>query len=626
MLERIRSYFAPAVPEDEEQARSAALLNTILLTALALSCVFMFLVPVVSPNPLFSWIITGSLLLPQVGALLLLRLGRVRSAGLLFSSALWVIITLSALFAGGVRSASFSVYTVIVLAAGLLLGWRVGSLFVGLSVLAGLGMLCAESHDLLPAPLIANTSLSLWTAQTSALVAAVALLYLVTRSILEALERARRHERAMAAANRELEAEIADREWAESALRQRERFLSLLSDITRTALETPNFPVMLQNVADRLADLFEADGSYLALWDEATGRPVPVAAYGEWRQNYSSVRVEPGERTVTYSVLRAARPLVIEDVYDTPYLSPRLARLFPDRSLLGLPLLAGDQKLGAVLIAFNEPHHFTPNEIARGEQAAAEISLAMANARLVEKLQEHVAELEAQNEELDAFAHTVAHDLQNPLSLIIGFAETLEKDYARLSSSELESYLRTIAQSSRRTGNIVDELLLLAGVRRMQVEIQPLEMAGIVAQALRRLADATEQHQAEVVLPEGWPVAMGYRPWVEEVWVNYLSNAIKYGGRPPLVELGAEVQPDGLVRFWVRDNGRGLTPEEQAQLFVPFTKLAQVRAGGHGLGLSIVRRIVGRLGGQVGAESDGVPGRGSLFFFTLPGVISQAGG
>ncbi len=115
-------------------------------------------------------------------------------------------------------------------------------------------------------------------------------------------------------------------------------------------------------------------------------------------------------------------------------------------------------------------------------------------------------------------------------------------------------------------------------------------------------------------------MALGYGPWVEEVWANYLSNAIQYGGRPPRVELGATEQADGMVRFWVRDNGPGLTPEEQARLFTPFTRLDQVRAKGHGLGLSIVRRIVEKLGGQVGVESE--VGRGSVFTFTLPGMDS----
>jgi len=87
-----------------------------------------------------------------------------------------------------------------------------------------------------------------------------------------------------------------------------------------------------------------------------------------------------------------------------------------------------------------------------------------------------------------------------------------------------------------------------------------------------------EEYQGEVIWPDTWPVALGYGPWVEEVWVNYLSNAIKYGGQPPRVELGATVQVDGMVCFWVRDNGRGLTPEEQARLFTPFTHFGQVSA------------------------------------------------
>ena len=110
---------------------------------------------------------------------------------------------------------------------------------------------------------------------------------------------------------------------------------------------------------------------------------------------------------------------------------------------------------------------------------------------------------------------------------------------------------------------------------------------------------------------------MGYGPWVEEVWVNYVENALKYGGRPPHVELGAE-RVNSVSRFWVRDNGRGPAPEEQGCLFRPFTRLDQAHIQGHGLGLSIVRHIVERLGGQVGVESAGVPGQGSIFSFTLP--------
>jgi two-component system sensor histidine kinase/response regulator len=248
-----------------------------------------------------------------------------------------------------------------------------------------------------------------------------------------------------------------------------------------------------------------------------------------------------------------------------------------------------------------------------------------------EALRQYAAELKARNEELDAFAHTVAHDLKNPLNNVINSAELLTQDSASPLDETQQECLQTIARSALKMGNIIDELLLLAGVRRTEVVIEPLDMAGIVAEARLRLADLIEDTRAKIILSgaSAWPVAKGYGPWVEEVWVNYLSNALKYGGQPPRVELGADLNPFSLVeggegrcmvRFWVHDNGQGLAPEDQARLFTPFTRLDQARAKGHGLGLSIVRRIVEKLGGQVGVESDGMAGQGSTFFFTLPGA------
>ena len=250
--------------------------------------------------------------------------------------------------------------------------------------------------------------------------------------------------------------------------------------------------------------------------------------------------------------------------------------------------------------------------------------------QMEQELRQRAADLEARNEELDAFAHTAAHDLKNPLGTMIGFAEVLEQDAVTMPDDELQRYLRLIARNGRKMNSIIDELLLLSRLRQAEVEMVPLDMTSIVAEAQHRLADLIEEHRAEIIIPIVWPVAQGYAPWVEEVWVNYLGNAIKYGGRPPRVELGAippSIPPTGgevkggMVRFWVRDNGPGLTQAEQRQLFTPFTRLDQTRARGHGLGLSIVRRIVEKLGGQVGVESE--VGQGSVFTFRLPGVPTQ---
>jgi PAS domain S-box-containing protein len=227
-------------------------------------------------------------------------------------------------------------------------------------------------------------------------------------------------------------------------------------------------------------------------------------------------------------------------------------------------------------------------------------------------------EREALIRELDAFAHTVAHDLKNPISLILGYTDLLTTAEGAIPEEERQIALNAVLHSAQKMRNIVDELLLLARVRKGEVDLAPMNMARIVSEARQRLAYMIEEYQATVVVTPTWPMAMGYGPWIEEVWVNYLSNALKYGGTPPRVELGADLQDGAIVRFWVRDNGPGLSPEEQARLFTEFTRLDQARAKGHGLGLSIVHRIVDRLGGQVGVESAGVPGHGSLFYFTLP--------
>ncbi|MBN1285996.1 MAG: hypothetical protein JXB47_11410 [Anaerolineae bacterium] len=221
--------------------------------------------------------------------------------------------------------------------------------------------------------------------------------------------------------------------------------------------------------------------------------------------------------------------------------------------------------------------------------------------------------------ELDAFAHTVAHDLKAPLGIVIGMSELLRQSTDIAFGDMHLEVLRSIIWNAYKMDTIIDELLVLAGVRRLEeVPMAPLDMEQIAVEAQQRLIYMIEEYRAEIVLlpADAWPAALGYAPWVEEVWANYISNAIKYGGQPPRVELGAAPHPGGMVIFWVRDNGGGIAPEDRKRLFAPFTRLDRMRARGHGLGLSIVQRIVERLGGKVGVES--TPGQGSKFSFTLP--------
>jgi signal transduction histidine kinase len=164
--------------------------------------------------------------------------------------------------------------------------------------------------------------------------------------------------------------------------------------------------------------------------------------------------------------------------------------------------------------------------------------------------------------------------------------------------------------------HMIDQMLVLAQVRQTDVETQLLDIGVIVSEAQKRLSAMCASRKATIKAPTCWPGIIGDQLWVEEVWVNLMSNAIKYGGDPPIVELGSTLQPDGMVQLWVRDNGPGLSPQEQARLFKPFERLNRTEINGHGLGLSIVRRIIEKLGGTVGVAS--TLGQGSRFYFTLP--------
>ena len=236
---------------------------------------------------------------------------------------------------------------------------------------------------------------------------------------------------------------------------------------------------------------------------------------------------------------------------------------------------------------------------------------------------QRIADLEEYNAELDAFAHTVSHDLKNPLSAIIGFSQMLETRGDTLPPDKLTYYARFISQGARKMQLIIEGLIALAQSKTLQdVDAKPLiNMEQIIREAWERLAVLDKYEEAELTIMDSMPAAIGYAPWVEEVWSNYLSNALKYGGEPPIIKCGSSVQADGIIRFWVQDNGRGLSEEEQARLFVPFVRLRSQGIKGHGLGLSIVQRIVRRLGGTVGVESDGE--HGSTFYFTLPAAEAE---
>jgi PAS domain S-box-containing protein len=246
----------------------------------------------------------------------------------------------------------------------------------------------------------------------------------------------------------------------------------------------------------------------------------------------------------------------------------------------------------------------------------------------ITELKNTINERNALIKSLSAFAHTVAHDLKNPVALITGYAGLLLGGMGEFTVDEMQRYLGIIEATGYKITHIIDALLLLASTREMtDVPTETLDMERLVQESLLRLQKLRDEKGATIEIVTPLPPAIGYAPWVEEIWVNYLSNAFKYGGNPPRIEIGAvsiDEAPLGdslkpVVTFYVRDNGHGLSSIEQEKLFNPYQRLATDHIEGHGLGLSIVRDIAERLGGKVAVTS--APGGGSIFSFTLPAAV-----
>lgn len=228
-------------------------------------------------------------------------------------------------------------------------------------------------------------------------------------------------------------------------------------------------------------------------------------------------------------------------------------------------------------------------------------------------LKNEIIEKEKLITDLDAYARSVAHDLKNPLSGMMGLTDFIKMDISNHNFDEAYELLDMVHTQSRKMIEIVDELLLLSRIRKEDFKPVKIDMSLIVKAALKR----SDIQNATIELPDEWPAVLGQSQWVEEVWVNLISNAVKYGANPPKIVLGNEKATNGYYRFWIRDNGKGLSPESVARLFVDFERLGQEKIEGHGLGLSIVKRIIEKLGGKVFVTSENINGQGCTFSFLL---------
>lgn len=221
---------------------------------------------------------------------------------------------------------------------------------------------------------------------------------------------------------------------------------------------------------------------------------------------------------------------------------------------------------------------------------------------------------------LVAFAHKLAHQLADPVTAILLRADAAQCMIEDGKLQEVPRLMDEVIMTGLDMKSLVESLLALAKARGEDLEKSSVDMRDIVAQVLTGLDPMIKLYNCRIEHPESWPEIQGVESLIKIVWTNYITNALKHAqvsDEEIIIQLGSASEGE-VTKFWVEDNGPGIPEDKIFTLFETFT----YSTGGHGLGLSIVKEIVQKLGGEVGVESE--LGKGSTFWFTLPTEATKA--
>jgi PAS domain S-box-containing protein len=414
--------------------------------------------------------------------------------------------------------------------------------------------------------------------------------------------------------------DVTERRRQEDALRRFNQRLQTLWQIDKAILAAQAPAEIAGAAVERIVAL--APGCVRASLMESTDDGWVVLAAHADSELVRSLAPDPSAlELLDVEALRRGDPSPVPDASSSPGVG----------SLVAVPLLSDDRLVAVLILEFAERAGYSDETIEIAGEVATQLAVALQQARLRVALERHTATLEAKvaertrelaetNAELESFAYSVSHDLRAPLRAMQGFSQALLEDYALALGDEGRDYAGRIVAAARRMDELIRGLLAYSRLTREEMHLRPVSLDAVVEAARSQLAADLADRNVEVRVEEPLGRVVGHHGTLVQVVANLVSNAAKFvpAERRPRVWIDSQAG-NGEIRLRVRDNGIGIEPQYRERIFRVFERLhSSERFSGTGIGLSIVRKGVERMGGRIELES--TPGEGSTFSVLLPSI------